>query len=494
MATRRSSSRRDVAENVAEDGVENRSRRGGKSSRRAPAEEATEGSRRTQRGNKSSRSTAPVAESDEGSRRGRNTGGSSGKTGRVSARDGSSRNAGSSRGGSASRRLSPAEEAQKKKKIKNMLTNIAVLAVIGLMVLIGIAMMPNPNLEIASREMNKAVDLFAGMKEAFENESLSSVELNNAELMAILQTPLFAMGTDDTTYYDDKLFSDIYYSSQAKEIMDEAKGIMKQLPDAQNRKLALSNVQRLRGRIGNIDAEEDLNILSADIAAYKANPVDPESPDTMMESKYGTFMQKIVGYEKTIAEEQAIRNKRSAEEQAQVLAAAQAAKAKKDAEEAARRKEQIAKSRDSMRATQEAAKDPTVVAAEKEAKRLKEMSNETIMREIIAFVKEYKYTTALKATDNFKKKDGADPAVLKTKVEELIEKNFEEMQVETSEMRNDARKLFQQEKHGPARKLIQSAVVILETVKENCGEMEDKKKTTAELLEMAYAWRDRIGG
>lgn len=441
------------------------------------------------RKSKSSRRAA-IESSDSGS-------GRSGRKSQGSQREDARGRTGSGRGAVQSRGLSPAEEARKKKKMKGLLTNMVVVAALGLVVWIGISMMPNPNIETAQREMRKAISAFEGMKDAFESGSLQLVESEHKNMVLILQTPLFAMGAEDPEYYGHEQFAGIAFSSPAKSMMDEAAKIMKKLPDARNRQLALRNIQSLRSRIHNVAAEENLEILSADIEAYRSNPVDPQSPDTLMEAKYKSFMQKISGFDKTIKEEQAKRDARTAEEQAQALAEAKAAKAIKDAELAKLRKEKLAASREKIKIEQDAARDPAVVAAEKEAKekaeKFKNMTNASIKKECIELIKEYKYLLALKATENFKAEKGADPAALKAEIQGLIDINFEEMQVETSEMRNDARKLFMQEKIPSARENISEAVRILELVLINCADMKEKKKVTEELLEMTYKWSDKIG-
>ncbi len=369
------------------------------------------------------------------------------------------------------------EDKNAARKKKQMLINIAVVVGILLLGLIIWQSLPNPNLPIADAQLKKAEALLVQFEKEVEAKSPAGAEAIAKEIEAIIAQPIFAMGTNDPQFYTDPAFADIYYATEAKNVLDAVRKGMDEVPDIANELLVKRNCDWLATRIATIAEEEDLEALQQSIADFRRNPIDLQGdPDPVASTKYSRYIETINGKNKIVADEVARRKKLSDEERAAEEAARAKLEAERKAKEAEDRKAKIEASREKANAEREAVNNPDGEPDLPKGKDYAKMSNPQIMAEVKALAKELKFVQARKVMTKLREEDGFDMAASTEALNKEIDILFGNARQEMSESFNDARQLQRAEMVADARTSIDRAVKRLDALLAGCTDEAIKKE------------------
>ncbi len=470
MASRRTSrvSRRGQAN---DEGTSRSSRRGKAEAEPAPEAPAPAKGRSSRRAAAAPAEEAPAP----GGRRSSARMSSAGETGRSSRRNETQR---SSRSSGSSRGSGGREAKQAEAKKKRMFMNIAVAAgilLVGFLIYINI---PNPNLPTAERNWANAQAKFSQFKKEMEAKSDVAAEQLAAEIKEILETPLFAMGTDDPSFYKDPAFSNTMYSMDAKNMMEELNKEMEKIPGIVADKAAKRNKMIILNQIANVKNIEDLEAFKKRVNDYRRNPVDMGGdPDAKAQSRYSRHIEEINAQMKLVNEEDERRKalseaQRKAEEEERKRIAAEEAEKKK--QEALAKVNAAREEAEAKRLAQEEKDNPALAEARKVAK----LSNAEITKKAKDALKEYNFKAAYAFADKLKEQEGYDLEAEKAKLKEDIKIIFNNTRKEMAQEFNDARQLSRMDRVADARKSIEAAVQKLDKLLEAVEDEEVKKELT----------------
>ena len=464
MATRRHS-RRGTRQAEEGDAAASGTRR---SSRRAPAQADEEAAASSTR--RSSRRAPAQEESGQGR----------GSSARMESASGS-RRTGRHDKSSGSRRapgMSDRELEKKAKKQKQLLMKIGVFAGIIVVALIIYSMIPNPNLPMADSKLGKAKDLLEQFEKAMEDKATGEAKALALEIGAILKTPLFANGINDPQMYNDPGFSDIYYATEAQNVLETVQEGMDKIPDIENGKMAKLYRDGLVARIDNIKMEENIEDLKRALADYRRNPINPGGdPDPVAISKYTRFIESLNARNKDVVEEEERRAALDAAAAAKEAEARAKAEAERKAKEEEERKAKIAAARETAEAEREAVANAGKPKEDlPKGKDYSSMSNDQLYREVKTLAKELKFNQARTVMGKMKESEGYDLAGKQAELKKEIEVLFGNARQEMSESFNDARQLQRANMVADARKSIDMAVKKLDALLANCEEGEIKKE------------------
>lgn len=453
------------------------SRRTGRVSRRAGAtqrgsEEEPSSRRSSRRSRAADVAPAPAPEPEEEDTGTRRSSRRSSRTGREESGR-SSRRSGGGRG-----TISGREEVLAQRKKKRMLMNGLVVAGVLLLGLIIYAMIPNPNLPVAERQMARVKALVTDFEKEMENENTISAKGIADEIKEILQTPLFAMGKDDPEYYNHDDFANGYFAVEAKNVLNDLERELQEIPDIVAKQDAKRNHDRIMSQINTIKDVESIDELRGLINDYRRNPVDLDGePDGKIASRFSRYIEAINARMKEVEAEDERRKALSEEKRRQE----EAERAKRLAEEEAQRKAEAAAK---VAEAQEKVEEERAKAAGEDTDKPRgpdysKMSNPEIVKKIRELMKEHEFNQARGLMVHLKASEGYDLEGEKARLNADMKVLFTNARQEMQASFNDARQLDRANMVADARTSIKFANEMMDKLIENCEDETVKEELKA---------------